>query len=140
MKSSIVVKQNSSGEELEVSVTAVPVGNDVRPIGSDIEMSEHLLSRGALIGPAQIGVCATTGNGKIEVFRKIRVVVFSTGAEVVEVGKELTYGQIYDSNRHVLINSLENLGYCEVIDGGILPDIPQVCLDAFKGGDRTISR
>jgi len=119
---------------LEVSVTAVGPGTDIRQVGSDIEINEELLTPGVKIGPAQIGVCATTGNGTIPVFRQIRVLVFSTGAEVVEVDQELKYGQIYDSNRHVLINTVNSLGYCTAIDGGILPDEPQACLNAFNNG------
>ena len=125
MKPKKVVRENSSGEELEISVPSVSPGNDIRPVGSDIEVGEELLSPGTRLGPAQLGVCCTTGNANVPVFRKIRIVVFSTGAEVVEVDKTLEYGQIYDSNRHFLMHSINELGYCEAIDGGILPDIPQ---------------
>ena len=99
--------------------------DDIRPVGSDIEVGEELLAPGTRLGPAQLGVCCTTGNSEIPVFRKVRVVVFSTGAEVVEVDKQLEFGQIYDSNRHFLMQSIRELGYCEAIDGGILPDVPQ---------------
>ena len=46
-------------------------------------------------------------------YRKLRVIVFSTGTEVVEIGNEPAFGQIFDSNRHVLMTSLNELGYCE---------------------------
>ena len=52
--------------------------------------------------------------------------VFSTGAELVEIGHANPgFGQVYDSNRHALKASLEKVGLCEVTDGGILPDNPQ---------------
>ena len=51
--------------------------------------------------------------------------MFSTGAEVVEVDQKPNFGQIFDSNRYVLISMLTDLGYCDVDDGGILPDEPQ---------------
>lgn len=120
-----MIKKSFDGEELEVSVIGVAPGHDIRQVGSDIEINEELLKTGVQIGPAQIGVCCTTGNAKIDVLRKIRVLIFSTGAEVVEVDRDLASGQIYDSNRHVLITSINSLGYCTAIDGGILPDNPQ---------------
>lgn len=124
---------DDEGEETEVSVTAVPAGNDIRPIGSDVSAGDDLLFPGDRLNPSKIGLLCTTGNRLIKVFRKIKIVVFSTGSEVVELDqKDLKHGQIYDANRYTLIGFLNNLGYVDVIDGGILPDQPQTCLDAFN--------
>jgi len=124
---------DDDGEETEVSVTAVPAGNDIRPIGSDVSAGDDLLFPGDRLNPSKIGLLCTTGNRLIKVYRKLKIVVFSTGSEVVELDQfELKHGQIYDANRYTLIGFLNNLGYCDVIDGGILPDQPQTCLDAFQ--------
>ncbi|CBY10280.1 unnamed protein product [Oikopleura dioica] len=128
-----VISMDDDGEETEVSVTAVPAGNDIRPIGSDVSAGDDLLFPGDRLNPSKIGLLCTTGNRLIKVYRKLKIVVFSTGSEVVELDQvELKHGQIYDANRYTLIGFLNNLGYCDVIDGGILPDQPQTCLDAFQ--------
>ena len=72
-----------------------------------------------------MGVCCTVGRQNVKVFSKIKVIVFSTGEEVVDISQKPKYGQIFDSNRYVLLSSLKELGYCHPIDGGILPDDPQ---------------
>ena len=120
-----MIKKGHDGEEKEVSVVSVPQGHDIREVGSDISLGEELLAPGTRLGAAQIGVCCTTGNDRVPVVRRVRVVIFSTGKEVKEIDQELAFGQIYDSNRHVLINSVNELGFCQAIDGGILPDEPQ---------------
>ena len=90
-----------------------------------INSDEKLLSPGDKLSPARVGVCCTVGRSTVQVYKKIKVIVFSTGAEVVEVDQKPNFGQIFDSNRHVLISMLSDLGYCEIDDGGILPDEPQ---------------
>lgn len=128
-----VVSLSSAGDEAEVSVVSVQPGTDIRPVGSDVMVGEELLRPGDRLNPSKIGLLCTTGNKMIKVYRKLKVMVFSTGTEVVELDQpELEYGQIYDANRHTLIGFLRQLGYVKVADGGILPDNPQTCLDAFN--------
>jgi len=63
--------------------------------------------------------------------RKLKVAFFSTGDELVSVGKKLKAGEVYDSNRYTLWGMLERLG-CEVIDLGVVRDDPKKLEAAFR--------
>jgi len=100
------------------------VGQNVRPRGQEAQRGDRLLDAGTRLGPIELGLAANLGMARLSVRRRPRVVVFSTGDELVEPGQPLGPGQIYNSNRTLLVAWLERLG-CEVADGGILADDPQ---------------
>ena len=69
---------------------------------------------------ADIGIIASTGISKINVFKKPKIALISTGDEVIDVGNILTEGKIYNSNKYSIISRIFELGYsiCEIQHAG----------------------
>ncbi|WP_419794137.1 molybdopterin molybdotransferase MoeA [Pseudomonas palleroniana] len=101
------------------------VGQNIRPRGQENKAGEVLLNAGKRLGPFELAIAAAQGCTHVPVVRRPRVALLSTGNELVEPGAPLRPGGIYNSNRTLLSHWLSELE-CEVIDGGILPDEPQL--------------
>jgi molybdopterin molybdotransferase len=96
-------------------------GANVRPAGEDIVAGTQALPAGQRLRPQDVALAAAFGLTRIEVRRRIRVAVFSTGNELVSPGAPRAAAQLFDSNRFMLMAMLARLG-CEVSDLGILRD------------------
>jgi molybdopterin molybdotransferase len=96
-------------------------GANVRPAGEDIALGHAALKAGQRLRPQDVALAAAFGLTKIEVNRRIRVAVFSTGNELVSPGESRAAAQLFDSNRFMLMAMLARLG-CKVSDLGILRD------------------
>jgi molybdopterin molybdotransferase len=96
-------------------------GANVRPAGEDIQLGAAAIARGRRLRPQDVALAAAFGLRQVDVRRRIRVAVFSTGNELVSPGMARLSAQLFDSNRFMLMAMLVRLG-CEVSDLGILRD------------------
>jgi len=96
-------------------------GQYVRRRGEDFRAGETLYDRGRRLDAAALALLGTAGVATVRVYRRPRVLVLSTGDELVPPGGTLAPGQVYESNRLALCAQLEALG-AEIIDGGIVAD------------------
>ena len=125
------------GEGLgQVRINAVPkLGQWIRNAGEDITRDSVVLSAGTRLTPAELGLAASIGLHQLQVARRPRVALFSTGDELVMPGdvppEQMRLGAIYNSNRFFLRAMLLRLG-CEVTDFGIVPDRRDATIDALR--------
>jgi molybdopterin molybdotransferase len=96
-------------------------GANVRPEGEDIPAGTAALTAGQRLRPQDVALAAAFGLTQMDVRRRIRVAVFSTGDELVSPGSPRAAAQLFDSNRFMLMAMLKRLG-CEVSDLGIVKD------------------
>ena len=100
---------------------AVSISENIMAAGSDIRKNETVLKEGRVLGSREIGVLAAVGLTEVAVYRRPKVAVLSTGAEVVEPGKALPPGKIYDINAHTMSAAVLEAGG-EPINLRIIPD------------------
>jgi molybdopterin molybdotransferase len=96
-------------------------GANVRPQGEDVAAGKTVLKAGHRLRPQDVALVAALGFTCVEVRRRVKVAVFSTGNEIVAPGTPRGPAQLFDSNRFMLMAMLARLG-CEVDDLGILRD------------------
>lgn len=120
----VVIKEHVREHEgmLEVPPGVEP-GADIRRAGEDVKRGDVVLEAGALLTPARISLAAALGIAAFSVSKRPTVAVFTTGDELVEPGLSLEPGQIYNSNRELLMGLLRNEGL-EPVAWPTLPDDP----------------
>lgn len=94
-----------------VTITGAPAaGTHLRHAGEDIAAGSVALRAGTALGPAQLGLAAAVGHAALPVRRRPRVLVLSTGSELVAPGTPLAPGQIYESNSVLLATAVTDAG------------------------------
>ena len=101
--------------------TGLKRGANVRPAGEDVGAGMVVLKAGQRMRPQDVALVAALGMTQVEVRRRIRVAIFSTGDEIVAPGNVRGPAQLFDSNRFMLMAMVARLG-CEITDLGILKD------------------
>ena len=99
----------------------VAPGQNIRWRAGDIRAGQTILEKGRRLKPADLALCASVGLNRLSVRRPLTVAVFSSGDELRQPGEGLEAGQIYDSNRPMILAMATELG-CRVVDMGCLPD------------------
>ncbi len=112
--------------------SGLKVGANRRLKGEDVKAGSVVLSTGTRLAAHHIAIVAAVGLTQLEVRRRVRVAIFSTGDEIVEPGSELPKAAVYDANRALLIAMAESLG-ADVTDLGILADDENILAGALAG-------
>jgi molybdopterin molybdotransferase len=107
------------------------VGAFIRRAGEDVKAGEVVLPAGSYLGAAQIGLAAAVGRSRLVVRPRPRIVVVSTGSELVEPGEPLGPGQIQDSNSPALTAAAIEAGAI-AYRVGIVPDDPRRLADTLE--------
>lgn len=107
----VVPVEWTDGGIARVEIGQVPVaGQHIRSVGEDVRAGEVVLSAGTRLTPRHIALLAAIGRGRVKVRPRPRVVVLSSGSELVEPGHPLGHGQIYDANGYGLTAAAAELG------------------------------
>ena len=96
-------------------------GENVRPRGMDVRSGDIVLHKGQRINPQSAGILAMLGFSNIEVYKRPRVALLSSGDELLEVNVPLESGKIRDSNSYMLAALIESTN-AEVIRLGVAKD------------------
>ncbi len=126
----IPVEQTSADGDVVRFHVEVPRGQHVRRVGEDVQPGQRLLASGRRIGAADIALMAATGHASVEVFPAPRVVVISTGDELVSAEHQPAAGQIRDSNGPMLAALVRQAGGVPFLTGRIA-DTRRDLIDAF---------
>jgi molybdopterin molybdotransferase len=118
----VVPVEHTEGGLTQVSFSApVPVGQYLRPVGGDVAAGDLVMREGTGVQPRQIALLAAVGVGRVSVTPKPRVVVISTGDELIEAGTLPGFGQVVDSNGLMLTAAVRALD-CTAQRVGCVPD------------------
>lgn len=132
----VAMQEDCTATETTVTVpTRLPVGQNIRRAGEDVQAGHVVLKAGQRLRPQHLGLAATVGCSTLTVYRPLRAAIFSTGDELTPLGQPLTAGKIYDSNRVTLLALLQRMGLT-VTDLGILPDHEDAIADALQTAAR----
>ncbi|EPD5571831.1 bifunctional molybdopterin-guanine dinucleotide biosynthesis adaptor protein MobB/molybdopterin molybdotransferase MoeA [Vibrio parahaemolyticus] len=129
----VVMREQASqeGDNVTFNGANIKAGQNVRQAGEDLAIGSDVFTAGTRLASPEMGMIASLGFGEANVFRKLKVAVFSTGDEVQAPGTEQKANSIYDSNRFTIMGMLEKLG-CEILDFGILEDNEQLMIEALE--------
>ncbi|HCG7048382.1 TPA: bifunctional molybdopterin-guanine dinucleotide biosynthesis adaptor protein MobB/molybdopterin molybdotransferase MoeA [Vibrio parahaemolyticus] len=129
----VVMREQASqeGDKVTFNGAHIKAGQNVRQAGEDLTIGSDVFTAGTRLASPEMGMIASLGFGEANVFRKLKVAVFSTGDEVQAPGTEQKANSIYDSNRFTIMGMLEKLG-CEILDFGILEDNELLMIEALE--------
>lgn len=127
----VPVEQTDAGVARVEVHAPVAAGQFVRPRGEDVRAGDVLLRAGLRLGPRHLGLVAAAGQDRVRVRPRPRVVVISTGSELVEPGHPPGFGKVSDSNSIALTAAALDVGTL-AYRVGIVPDDPRVLLQTLE--------
>lgn len=118
----VAMQENCTEQDGAVTIGgSVTAAANIRLKGQDIQSGQTILSAGTKLRAQEMGLLSSIGIKTLKVFKPLKIAIFSTGDELVEPGKDLQPGQIYNSNRATLTGLIESLGM-SLVDLGTVPD------------------
>lgn len=101
-------------------------GKHIRPAGEDARAGDVLVSAGQRLGAPELGLLSASGFGSAPAYPRPRVVVLSTGDELIETGQEPEFGQVRDSNAYTLFGAIREAGAIPVLSGVVRDDVEEL--------------
>ncbi|MDQ2837861.1 MAG: molybdopterin molybdotransferase MoeA [Actinomycetota bacterium] len=127
----VIALEETDGGVARVAIRRAPrTGDCVRRAGEDLAAGALALGPGATLGPQQLALLAAVGHDRVVVQPRPRVVVISTGSELVDVGKQAGFGEVSDSNSYMLAAAARDAG-ADAYRVGIVPDDHAQLLDTL---------
>jgi molybdopterin molybdotransferase len=117
----VPVEWTDGGTESVSVMQSAEIGRFIRRVGEDVHAGEQVLTAGQVLGAREIAILAAAGHGGAVIHPRPRVVVISTGNELVEPGTALKHGLIADSNSFMLVSAARAAG-AEAFRAGPVPD------------------
>ena len=128
----VVPLEWTDGGIAAVSIRRAPgAGAHIRRRGEDVQAGQVILDAGTRLGPGQLGLLAAVGRDRVVVRPRPRVVIISTGSELVEPGTPTRPGQIHESNSYILTTAAREAG-AVAFRVGIVPDDDRSLMNAIE--------
>ncbi|HWP65769.1 MAG TPA: gephyrin-like molybdotransferase Glp [Candidatus Limnocylindria bacterium] len=128
----VMVEETERAGDLVHVLTPVYPGQHVGRRGADLRAGQPVAPAGVPLDPSRVGALAAAGVAELDVYAQPRVAVLSTGSEIVEPGRPLAPGQIYDINRYTLAAVVRRHGGRPTL----LPPVP----DAIEALETALER
>lgn len=129
----VVMVENTAKKNGEIFVYKPVVKDEnVMTMGSDIQKEETVLKHGIVLSSREVGVLAALGFAEVRVFKRPKVAIVSTGAEIVEPGTPLPSGKIYDINSYTLSAGVSESGGDPVVFGIVQDDDEKLLKETLK--------
>ena len=133
----VVMQEHCERQGDRISILRLPRrGENIRQTAEDVRAGAPLLDSGEMLTAQRLALLAAQGFAKIDVLRKVRIGLISTGSELRDPGQSLGPGQIYNSNRVMIHSMLAQFRWAEAIDFGIVQDRREALVEAFSNATK----
>ena len=130
----VAIQENCHEDNGQVTIDKeISFGKNIRKRGQDVLSGARVLPKGTVIRAQEMGLLSSIGLETVQVFEPLKIAILSTGDELVEPGLPLKVGQIYNSNRALMIGLVKSLGMIPV-DLGTAADCPEATDERLRVG------